>query len=86
MLAVSLANVIFNIPDSTPDGTDILTSGVDVVDIRWPENLVFSPPDTRVYGDLYLITKQDERMVARLTGSSNSLDEKIAHADLFQRL
>ncbi|EDU42646.1 hypothetical protein PtrSN002B_008914 [Pyrenophora tritici-repentis] len=66
MLAVSLANVVFNIPDSTPGGTDTLTSGVDIVEIRWPEHLVFSPPATTTYGDLYLITKEDERMVARI--------------------
>ncbi|EFQ90597.1 hypothetical protein P3342_008731 [Pyrenophora teres f. teres] len=66
ILAVSLANVVFNIPDTTSDGTDTLTSGVDVVEIRWPKNLVFSPPATTTYGDVYLIAKEDERMVARI--------------------
>ncbi|RMZ68010.1 hypothetical protein GMOD_00004126 [Pyrenophora seminiperda CCB06] len=67
LVNISVANVVFNIPESTPDNTDMITSGVNVVEIRWPEHLVFSPPSTEKYGDLYLITKEDERMVARIT-------------------
>lgn len=84
MVAVSFANVVFNIPDSTSDSTDVLTSGVDVVDIRWPKDLVFSSPVTTTYGDLYLITKQDERMVARIPGWSYYPSTEITLAHLYR--
>lgn len=84
MFAVSFANVVFDIPDSTLDGTDVLTSGVDVVEIRWPEDLVFSSPVTTKYGDLYLITKQDERMVVRIPGGSYYPSTETTLADLYR--